>query len=118
MISGISNSVGAGSPSKPADAKERRLKEACQQFEAIMTGYLLKSMHETVLRAEKPDSAREVYEGMMDQTMAEACSKQDTHGPAEILYRQLRPLLNTSPHPKKDGSNNKSATDVKAALKS
>jgi peptidoglycan hydrolase FlgJ len=79
------------------DFQKEKLKKACEDFEAIMVTYLFKSMRETALRAEPESdefgSSRGLYEGMMDETLANQLSHQEGMGLARILYHQLAPLL-------------------------
>ncbi|MCK8602411.1 rod-binding protein [Desulfoferrobacter suflitae] len=76
-----------------SEADKKRLKEACEQFEAIFMQYLLKSMRQTVVRAEDPEQAREVYEAMMDETLAQEMASKQERGLAAMLYQQLLPAL-------------------------
>jgi Rod binding domain-containing protein len=71
----------------------KRLKEACQDFESFLTQDLLKSMDESVMRAEEPDQARETYEGMFRETLSSELSRHSKGGIADLLYQQLVPLL-------------------------
>ena len=90
-------------PKSGTDLKKLKLKKACEDFETIMTTYLLKSMHETVLRAETEEfgSGRDLYEGMMDEAVANQLSHTQGLGLAKLLYNQLATNLETrkaSPH--------------------
>jgi peptidoglycan hydrolase FlgJ len=87
----------AGETQVKATREKKRLKASCQEFESFMTGYMLKSMRATVMRAEEPDQARQVYESMMDETLAREMSKTHSNGLADLLYRQLEPLLKKGP---------------------
>jgi flagellar protein FlgJ len=84
-----------------ADPQKRKLKEACQEFESLLTGYLFKSMRQSVVRAEEPDHANQIYEGMMDDTLARELSRSGGGGLADILYRELLPLVTTASEQKK-----------------
>ncbi len=75
------------------DVERKRLKEACQEFESFLTQHLLKSMDESILRAEEPDQARETYEGMFRETLAGELSRHSTGGIADLLFQRLVPLL-------------------------
>ncbi|MCU0581911.1 MAG: rod-binding protein, partial [Syntrophales bacterium] len=72
--------------------KEKQLRKACADFEAIFTYQLFQSMRHTI-----PDSGllnkfpgKETYEMMMDQKVAEELSRR-SHGLGlkEMLYKQL-----------------------------
>lgn len=80
-------------PKAKLDVQQKRLKDACVEFESVMTGYLLKTMRESIDRAEKPEQAREVYEGFFDEAVSKKVAKQDSGGLADVLYKQLSPLL-------------------------
>lgn len=79
------------------DFQKMRLKKACEDFETIMVTTLFKSMRETSLRAESESdefgSSRDLYEGMMDETLASQLSHHQGLGLATLLYHQLAPLL-------------------------
>jgi Rod binding domain-containing protein len=84
-------------PQSGIDLKKLKLKKACEDFETIMTTYLLKSMHETVQRAETEEfgSGRDLYEGMMDEAVANQLSHTQGLGLAKMLYKQLASTLET-----------------------
>ena len=92
MVPPVSRTTGDESVSK-SEREKKKLKEACREFESVMSGYMLKSMRESVMRAEEPDHARQVYEGMLDDSIAREMSRNQSNGLAELLYRQLAPLL-------------------------
>ncbi|RPJ10032.1 MAG: hypothetical protein EHM36_03660 [Deltaproteobacteria bacterium] len=92
MVSPVSRGPQA-SPELKAEAQKLKLKEACQEFEAMLNGYLFKSMRQSIDRAEEPDQAQQVYEGMMDETLARELSKHGNGSLSEILYHQLLPLI-------------------------
>lgn len=75
------------------ETKKKQLKDACEQFEAIFMQYLLKSMRQTVARAEDPEQAQEVYEAMMDESLAKEIAGHQSNGLAAMLYKQLLPAL-------------------------
>lgn len=77
--------------------RAERLHQACEQFEAILLSYLVKSMRQSVLRAEEPDQTRELYESLMDESLADALSREQGIGLADKLYRELEPLLGDKP---------------------
>jgi len=92
MIRGIHGGPEPTPHVKPG-AQKQRLKEACEEFESIMTNYLLKSMRESIDRAEKPEQAREIYEGFLDEAISKDLAKRQGSGLADILYKQLSPLV-------------------------
>ena len=92
MISGVNKGLGPGALME-ADASKKRLKEACQEFEAVLTNTVFKSMRQSIMRAEEPDQAREIFESMMDETLAKEFSKSEGCGLAALLYKQLLPMI-------------------------
>ena len=84
-------------PEAGKEIKKQKLKKACEDFETIMTTFLLKSMHETVLRTESEGfgSGRDLYESMMDEAVAGELSHNQGLGLAKLLYKQLAPTLET-----------------------
>ena len=74
------------------DSKQSsELRRACQDFEAIFLGYILKSMRKTVAKSELLGSNREeeLFRDMMDDEICKASSRTSSMGIADILYRQL-----------------------------
>lgn len=78
---------------KSPSLEQQRLKEACCDFEAILLSQIFKSMRANPLAVERPDPAREMYEEMMDQSLASQISRESRTGLAAALYGQLSPLL-------------------------
>jgi Rod binding domain-containing protein len=97
MIRGIEKGVGPTAPDPKPSAQKQRLKEACEEFESIMTGFLLKSMRESIDRAEKPEQAREIYESLLDDAISKDLAKRQGSGLADTLYKQLSPLVRENP---------------------
>ena len=78
-------------PNSELTPKQRKLKEACQQFEAIFLRYLLQKMRETVPKDGLLGSsqAQETYQDLMDGALSDALSKNGQFGLGEMLYKQL-----------------------------
>lgn len=81
------------SPTLPKDARvsDQRLKEACQDFEALFVGQLFAAM-----RASVPDdgllarsSGEKIFQEMLDGEYAKAISRTERFGLSQMLYRQL-----------------------------
>ncbi|MGE5589010.1 MAG: rod-binding protein, partial [Bacillota bacterium] len=68
-----------------------RLKDACQQFEALFLQQLLKEARAgaAALSGGNRSFDREVYEGWQDEQFATALSGSGGIGLAEMLFRQL-----------------------------
>ncbi len=67
------------------------LKSACKQFESIFTNILLKNMRRTVGDGglTEKSQAREMFEEMLDEKIAEEVSKGQGIGLAQTIYEQL-----------------------------
>jgi peptidoglycan hydrolase FlgJ len=98
MIQSV-RSTGSGDEVSKVEAQKKRLHKACQEFESIMTNYLLKSMRESVMKAEDPDKGRETYESMLDEKLAGEMSKSGGQGLSDLLYQQLVPLVQSGTTP-------------------
>ncbi len=81
--------------SREFELQKKKLQENCREFESVMVSFLLKSMRETVMKAEEPEAAREMYEDMFAGQISKEIGKKSAMGLGEILYRKLEPLLKT-----------------------
>jgi len=81
------------SAAKPAipDKEQARLRDACQQFEAIFLAQLLQKMRETVPKDPLlgDSRAKDIYNSMLDWELAQQIARSQSVGIAETLYRQL-----------------------------
>ena len=77
---------------RDAGTREQRLHEACQQFEALFLGYLLKEMRKTIQRSHllPEDFGEKIYISMFDDEVAKLAGKAGGVGLAEIIYEKLR----------------------------
>jgi len=68
-----------------------KLKKACEDFESIFVNMLFKSMRNTVQEGglTKKSHAREMFEGMLNEEMANSISKGQGIGIAKILYDSI-----------------------------
>jgi flagellar protein FlgJ len=84
----------AGAAVKDAAAeRDRKLRRACADFEAVLTYQLLKSMRRTSpsLTPITRFPGKDTYDMMMDQKVAEELSRRGNGlGIQELLYRQLK----------------------------
>jgi len=71
--------------------EDKRLREACKQFEGIFLGLLLKSMRKTVTKADLfgSDREEEFFREMLDTELCERAAGAQSLGIADMLYRQL-----------------------------
>jgi len=78
-------------PPLAVDKEQAKLRDACQQFEAVFLAQLFQKMRDTV--PEDPllgDSrAKDIYYGMMDWELAQQIAREQSMGIAEMLFRQL-----------------------------
>ncbi len=80
-----------------SDVRQKRLKESCQDFEAVLIGFLFKSMRENVLKSDETGSASELYESMMDEAVAKQMSRQEQLGLSQTLFNALAPRTESEP---------------------
>jgi len=76
--------------------RDEKLWGACCQFEAIFLQQMMQAMRKTVPESDflPRGYADGVYDGMMDQAIAESGSKQAPLGLAKTMYRQLEQQAN------------------------
>lgn len=87
----------ASSPEKPVSPSgnnPEKLRQKCQDFEAIMVQSMLKSM-----RASVPDGGllpkgndQKIFQDLMDQNIAIEMSRKEGMGIGDALFRQLQKL--------------------------
>ncbi|MFB0515235.1 MAG: hypothetical protein ACETWG_01375 [Candidatus Neomarinimicrobiota bacterium] len=100
---GVSAQLKGAAPqaTHPADPKgDKRLWKACQNFEALFMGYLVKSMERTLPQGTLSGSGLSSL--MFHQVMGSALSEGGGIGLAELLYRDLQ-----SKHPQDPSENDK-----------
>jgi murein DD-endopeptidase MepM/ murein hydrolase activator NlpD len=78
--------------SRRAKRGDEELKEACKEFESMLTNELLKSMRRTVQKNDlfHGGQGEEIYESLLDQELAKKMAGSGPQSLASILYRQLR----------------------------
>jgi murein DD-endopeptidase MepM/ murein hydrolase activator NlpD len=88
----LKNKVSSTSESK-SEQRLSELKDAAQQFEAMLTGYLLKVMRAAVDKSEEDGESssfgKDVYQEMFDNEIALHMARTQSLGIADMLYRQL-----------------------------
>jgi peptidoglycan hydrolase FlgJ len=69
----------------------KRLKEACEEFEAILVQKMLESMRATVPEGGllKKDSAQKIFEGMFDQQIARDIAQNGSFGLASTVLQSV-----------------------------
>ena len=79
-------------------ARDAKLRDATQQFEAFFAGHLLKQMRKGVGEGGglfKPSPGEKMFRDMMDDETARSIGKTRQFGIADLLYDQLAPTLQT-----------------------
>jgi peptidoglycan hydrolase FlgJ len=91
-IEGISSSrlfspSGAGQGDGAAD--EAKLKKACAEFESIFIQLMLKTMRQTVMKANSPDrgSGREMFDPLFDQELSKVFAKGGGIGLGKMIHQ-------------------------------
>lgn len=78
------------SPQLKKGVDDKKLREAAQEFESILTFTMLKHMREAVPKSDLlKSSAEEIYQSMMDQEVTKSAAKTKGLGIADMLYRQF-----------------------------
>lgn len=75
---------------KPEQA-DKKLKQACQDFEAIFMGFMMKGMRNTVPKSDLFGSSQEedMFKEMMDNEICKSAASRSSMGVADMLYKQL-----------------------------
>lgn len=73
----------------------KRLKDACEGFEAMLLGIMYKEMRNTVPKNQLfgDDNAHDIWQSMLDSAMMEEAAKTGGIGLADVLYQQLEPQV-------------------------
>lgn len=85
------NTVKTDNPAASQAPSDPKLAKTCQDFEAVLVSYLLKTMRESVPKEGFLDSGNdaEMFQDMMDWEIATQSSRQGKFGLWKPLYRQL-----------------------------
>ncbi len=75
----------------------KALQSACKQFESVFANMLLKNMRNTITDGglTEKSHAREMFEGMLDEKIAEEVAKGEGMGLAKMMYEQLSKNFNS-----------------------
>jgi len=71
-----------------SDKQDKKIYEACQEFESIFISYMLKNMRKTIPNVEE-NFSRDIYTSMMDEEIAKSVAKRSGIGLADVIYHQL-----------------------------
>ncbi len=77
--------------------KKRRLRESCREFESVMVSYLMKTMRASVITAEEPENAGQMYQEMFDGQISKEVANTGSMGLGDMLYTRLSALMKTDP---------------------
>lgn len=86
------NSIQPAIEKKPLNPAEKlKLQRAVKEFESVFVGYMLKSMRNTIEKADNPTEGfgADLMEGMFDAELAKHVSKSGNLGLADMLYQKL-----------------------------
>jgi len=91
---------GFGNPVNKQSGRNRELKCACRQLEALFIKQMLSSMRKTVPKSSLTNGGlgREVFEDMLDEKLADSFSESGAFGIADMLYEQLKTSVTGSEH--------------------
>ena len=79
-------------PMTAEDIEAKKLREACEGFEAMFLSMMYKQMRATVPESElfgKKSNALEIFEDMRDTELMNAAAKSGGIGIADMMYKQL-----------------------------
>ena len=70
---------------------DRKLREACKDFEAILVKQMLDSMRRTIHRGSlvEKNQGEDIFEDMLYQEYAEKMADTESLGVSQMMYRQL-----------------------------
>lgn len=86
------DSIQANQPVQP-DAQDKKLREACNDFESVFVRQLLSQMRATVPKSDLFGSREEeLYQDMLDTEMSKDIGRAGTLKLGDLLYAQLSKL--------------------------
>ncbi|MBQ7515534.1 MAG: rod-binding protein [Schwartzia sp.] len=88
-------STGPTTDSKEAQATDKKLREACEGFEAMLLNIMYKEMRNTVPKDTLfgEDNGKKIWQSMLDTELMQAAAKSGGIGLADMLYQQLAPQV-------------------------
>lgn len=85
----------------PLDKKHADLKKATGQFESFFLHQMLQEMRKSIPKdtlVADDGHQQEIFQDMMDQTLADSASKRGDFGLGKMMYDQLSKSLDTPPN--------------------
>lgn len=78
-------------PGKPETPEQKKLWNACQDFESVMLGQVFKQMRASVQASDplNQGAANKTYREMLDDEVSKSMAKAGGLGLADAIYRQL-----------------------------
>ncbi|MGE5422407.1 MAG: rod-binding protein [Ignavibacteriales bacterium] len=75
-----------------SEKDEKRLKESCQEFEAIFVSELLKSMRATIPKGGMmgENFGQDVFQSMLDDEYSKKVSETKSIGLADMMFQQMK----------------------------
>jgi flagellar protein FlgJ len=70
---------------------EKKLKKACEDFEALFINQLMQSMRRTVLKSKFLEDApgKEVYQSLFDRELSKKMAQKGALGVGKIIYQKV-----------------------------
>ncbi|MBM7865369.1 hypothetical protein GTO89_01120 [Heliobacterium gestii] len=89
--SGAQPAAGAAMTEAEKEKERKRLRNSCQEFEALFLQQMLKGMRSTVVKSDLIEEApgRKIWESMLDEEYAKQMAKREEIGLAKMLYKEL-----------------------------
>lgn len=93
---------------------DRKLSEACRNFEAIFLHYLLSTMRESIPKSGlfKTGAGERVFRDMMDEALSKRVSERGGVGIARMVYKYLKKLPERTDREKTISKDLRNYTDV------
>lgn len=89
--------LSAGKAKKALSGDDKKLMDACRDFEAIFVNELLKSMRKTVTKSDLLDNSfgQDVFQSMLDEEYSKLmATSHNSTGLAEMIFLQLQRDIN------------------------
>ncbi len=92
-LSDINSQVQVNKASSKIDNEDKKLKQACKDFEGVLTHYMLKSMRKTLSGDDifGKSLGKDIYQSMYDEHLArEIANGENNLGVGDALYNDLK----------------------------
>ena len=98
---------------KQESSQLQKLRKACDDFEAIFTDQIFKTMRKTSFESELSEKSfgEEVFTEMLDSEISKVAAARNSGGVGDMLFEQMKKLLPAGA----DGGNNFPAGGIKSA---